>query len=43
MTDIIANGGTRIKEINRMADELVEAGHSQKDHIRRRQNEVNDL
>uniref|UniRef100_A0A914XIB6 Spectrin alpha chain n=1 Tax=Plectus sambesii TaxID=2011161 RepID=A0A914XIB6_9BILA len=42
-TDIAANGGTRIKLINVMADELTEEGHSQSNQIRRRQKEVNDI
>lgn len=43
MTEIIAHGGTRIKEINRLADELVAAGHNHSDQIRSRQAAVNSV
>ena len=42
-TDIVANGGTRLSRIDGMAEELIAGGHSQAEHIRRREAEVRRL
>ncbi|KHJ77213.1 spectrin repeat-containing domain protein, partial [Oesophagostomum dentatum] len=41
--DIKANGGTQLKHINAMADELISEGHSQSKQIEARQRKVNAL
>jgi len=38
-----SSGGTQLKRINDMADELVNEGHSQRDNIRARQKKINQL
>jgi spectrin beta len=37
------NGGTQLKRINDMADELVSEGHSQSDNIRARRHRINQI
>ncbi|TKR60860.1 hypothetical protein L596_028044 [Steinernema carpocapsae] len=41
--DMTTNGGTQLKRINDMADELTVEGHSQSDNIRARQNLINQI
>ncbi|KAK0410555.1 hypothetical protein QR680_005192 [Steinernema hermaphroditum] len=41
--DMVTNGGTQLKRINDMADELTAEGHSQSDNIRARQNLMNQI
>lgn len=43
VADMVAVGGTRLRTINQLADELCSAQHSQQQHIRTRQKEANQL
>ena len=41
LTEVAANEHI-VEEINKMADEFIRTGHSQKDDVRKRQKEIND-
>jgi spectrin beta len=41
--DMQSSGGTQLKRINDMADELVSEGHSKQDNIRARQDKINKV
>ncbi|CAD5229846.1 unnamed protein product [Bursaphelenchus xylophilus] len=41
--DVHNNGGTQLKRINEMADELVAEGHSKSDNIKARQSRINQI
>ncbi|KAI6237537.1 hypothetical protein M3Y95_00275500 [Aphelenchoides besseyi] len=42
-TDVANNGGTQLKQINDMADELISEGHSKLENIRARQTRANQI
>lgn len=41
--DLQTNGGTQLKHINEMADELTSEGHTQSDNIRARQRQITQI